>query len=54
MLDVEGFVPVEVSVGSLAFMPKLILKIERRITKRDMFKIMSERIRKLLKEPELI
>lgn len=54
LADVEGIVPIEVPIGNVAFRPKLVLKLIRRITKEERFKIERERVKTLLKTPALI
>lgn len=42
LLNIDQDIPVEVVVGNLAFRPKLIMKMHRRITKHDRFLIERE------------
>jgi hypothetical protein len=54
LLDIEDIALVELTVGNIAFKPKVIVKIERRITSEDRFKIAREQVRQRIKEPQLL
>lgn len=54
LLDIEDIALVELAVGNIAFKPKVIVKIERRITAEDRFKIAREQVRQRIKEPQLL
>ena len=54
LADIDQWVPVEVVVGNMAFYPRLILKLQRRINGENRFKMNREMIKELIKRPTLI